>query len=209
AGLLAVINANEDDPDTDDVDEDIVPLLTATGAGNVLTLTGPAGQADVEVTSNGGQVETVQIADAGISGFEEVNLVAVNPDNDPEDGNDDETDTAHIRADFSLLTGVEQLNLVSEVEVIEAVHGEGTNGEHVVRSEGDTATFTLENLTTELSANISVSGREVTATGNYQVLQYEVKQDAGYTADDVIVFTITEASGEPVEYRLPITEALL
>src|SRR5690606_18799793 len=55
------------------------PPLTIVREKNVLKLTGADGGAQIEVTAENATVENVRVADAGISGFETLNLIALNP----------------------------------------------------------------------------------------------------------------------------------
>jgi len=174
--------------------------LSASVDDNVITLKGEKGEADVPVEAEGASLEVKQYADAEISGFETLNLVAENPTS----VSDNDTETAEITADFDLIKDVEQLNLTSEVALrTTEVAGEGiVNGVYTVGEQGDVAVFNLNNLSRELSQSITVSANEVTATGNRQVERIWISgEDGAHEIGDVITVTI-----DGVEYSVTVTE---
>lgn len=158
-----------------------------------LTLTGVQGAADLDVSTDVSSdavtatQTTLQIADASISGFETLNLVAQNvEDADTSIG----MYTADITADFDLIDGVKTINLSSE-ETVRTVVGEDAleNGTYDTVSMGDPNSFNLLNL--KGGEAITVSGNEVTATGNQQVERITVGNvDGDHQIGDKIVVTI-------------------
>src|SRR5690606_11659453 len=169
--------------------------------GADLTLVATAIAADIDVSAVGGEVKTVQASDARITGFETLNLIAENAVNEGEGANDNDGEAAcEISVDFDLISGVEQVNLASEVTLRETVIDEELNGQYVHRSAGDVVTFTLDNLSGELSEAITISGNEVTATGNRQVERIRIDGEATLQEGDVITVTI---AGE--QYSITVT----
>jgi hypothetical protein len=158
-----------------------------------LTLTGVQGAADLDVSTDVSSdaatatQTTLQIADASISGFETLNLVAQNVVTaDTSIG----MYTADITADFDLIEGVKTINLSSE-ETVRTVVGEDAleNGTYDTVSIGDPNSFNLLNL--KGGEAITVSGNEVTATGNQQVERITVGNvDGDHQIGDKIVVTI-------------------
>jgi|GEM_PF-2481605 len=199
AGVLQSINAVED--------PDVTPALSACsgGSSNIIQLKGQCGAADVAVTSSGGTVKVLQIADAGISGFETLNLISVNAiDKDVEDGGtDNDSDSADITVDFSLITDVTQINLKSEAAVRSEVESDGVvNGAYTRSEEGDAVVFSLVNLPATLGEHITVSGNEVTTTGNRQVERITIGAGNGdHEIGDVITVRIGDA-----KYSITVTE---
>ncbi|HEX7115841.1 MAG TPA: hypothetical protein VF193_11980 [Steroidobacter sp.] len=183
--------------DSDEIDD---PVLSPSQSNNVITLTGTIGAADVEVSAQGATVEVTQYADAQISGFEKLTLVA----EDPSWALDNDTETAEITVDFDPIQGVERINLTSEVKLSsQEVAGEGiVNGAYTHNEEGSVAVFNLNNLTDELSQSITVSANEVTATGNRQVERITIGTANGaHAIGQAIAVTI-----DCVEYSITITE---
>src|SRR5690606_29234813 len=89
--------------------------FTFDAEGADLTLVATAIAADIDVSAVGGEVKTVQASDARITGFETLNLIAENVV-EGEDANDNDGEAAReISVDFDLISGVEQVNLASEV----------------------------------------------------------------------------------------------
>src|SRR5690606_18125395 len=100
----------------------------------------------------------------------------------------------------ALVSGVEQVNLTSEATLRETIHDAGYNGQYVSNGEGDVVTFTLNNLPGSLSDAITISGNEVTATGDRQVERISIKDSADIHEGEVITVTI---AGE--QYRITVT----
>jgi hypothetical protein len=196
SGLKAVIQQDQN-----------AALTVAAGAtDDSFILEGTIGAADVAVAAEGLTSEVTCIADAGISGFETLNLIALNPvkdEDDNDDANDDDNTAADITADFSLISGVQQINLSSEVtlrsrqELEEGV----VNGTYTRNHAGDPVTFTLLNLPAGLGEHITVSGNEVTATGNRQVERFQIGAEPGdHQIGDVITIEI-----DAVKYSVTVT----
>jgi len=169
--------------------------------GPYIKLTGSVGAADVEVTVTGGETYTAQIGDTGISGFETLSLVASNPlDRDSCD-----TEAATITADFSLIEGVQRINLTSEATIETHVNDADTNGVYDAKSAGSRAGFVLQNLPADLAGPITVSANEVTAYGNRQVARVYINEQSGvdgHAIGDVITVSIGDQ-----EFSITVTEA--
>jgi hypothetical protein len=191
AGVFAVIEG--------EADCTLTPCLGHDGP--YIELTGSVGAADVEVTVEGGEIFTAQIADTGISGFETLNLVAGNArENDYND-----YETATISADFSLIEGVEKINLSSEETTRSYLQDSESNGAYYSVEEGSRAGFVLQNLPADLAEPIAVSGHEVTATGNRQVARISINDQSGvdgHAVGDVISVWI-----DGQEFSITVTEA--
>ncbi|HEY6642742.1 hypothetical protein [Povalibacter sp.] len=180
---------------------------------NVIVLTGMVGNADVSVFAEGATAVVTQIADAGISGFETLNLVSVNPTAELEGGEDqdewdyfygdNERDSGDIAVDFSLVSGVQQINLRSEVELFSSTEEDErfVNGAYTTNEYGDNVVYTLTNLPLGLGEHISVEGNEVSATGNRQVERITIGNGTG---DHAIGDVITVCIGRE-EYSITVT----
>lgn len=184
AGVLTVIQ------------QDLAAALTASvgDSEDTLVLEGEVGIADVAVVAEGITSEVTRTADAGIAGFETLNLIAVNPDTG-EDGTDNDHATGAIAVDFSLVSGVQQINLSSEVTLHSEVQTDDgiVNGVYTTNHSGDSAEFTLVNLPAGLGEHISVAGNEVTATGNRQVERISIGNASGdHEIGDVITLCIDD-----------------
>jgi len=200
--------------------------LTDARSNSVITLTGTIGNADVAVSASvtRGAVVTevtptvIQIANAEIAGFETLNLVATNPLDVNNNGGvqagetDNERISADISADFALITGVQNVNLVSQVETIVGpgqtlgiplvasgylvtsyTPGVGVTSGTLTTLEkvdaGDPNVFTLTNING--SEAIRVEANEITATGNRQVDRISIGTTSDtYKVGDIITVTI-------------------
>ncbi|MGB7213835.1 MAG: hypothetical protein WBE98_02110 [Gammaproteobacteria bacterium] len=184
------------------------PPLTIVREKNVLKLTGEVGDAQIEVTAENATVENVRIADAGISGFETLNLIALDPLTSGDACNDNDKWTGDISVDFEMVDGVTQINPISEVALRAVEHSdtvgdiELVNGAYTEYKRGDSAEFTLTNLPAGLGEHIRISANEVTATGNRQVVRVAIPEDAALQAGNKLTIAIGEWE---VEYE--ITEA--
>lgn len=79
-----------------------VTLTASTGdSDDILIVQGQLGDADREVSAVGVTSEVTRIADAGISGFETLNLISANPDQG------EDHSSADFSADFALIEGVQ------------------------------------------------------------------------------------------------------
>src|SRR5690606_17633406 len=135
-------------------------------------------------------------ADAGISGFETIQLEILN-----NVGEDTDIDARAITADFSYISGVQNVVLDSQVKIDPVtvdMAGAQTlvNGayQRVDEYAGECATdpttgFTLLNLKGDEA--ITVRGHEVTATGSQQVDRIHIgNQDGDHQLGDVISVSI-------------------
>ncbi|WP_295441543.1 hypothetical protein [Sphingorhabdus sp. EL138] len=159
-------------------------LFTATAVDGVVTIESDEPLEDFVLGSSVGDVEVVQLSDAEITSVETLDLVAVNSD-----GDDDIT----INADFELIEGTNTVNLISQVERIEAVDDEGLNGEYTVFGEDGPTTFELDELNG--GEAITVSGHETSATGNSQVSRIFVDTDNDdHVVGDTLSVTINDVT---------------
>ena len=139
-----------------------------------------------------GAVTTKQFADAGISGFETLQLEILN-----NVGEDTDIDAREITADFAYISGVQNVVLDSQVRIDPVtVNMAGdqalVNGAYQRMDEyaGECATdpateFTLLNLKGDEA--ITVRGHEVSATGSQQVDRIHIgNQDGDHQLGDVI-----------------------
>lgn len=171
----------------------------------VLTGNGQSIAADVRAslwlneTEVEGAITTEQLADASISGFETLKLEILNSV-----GEDTDLTAQEITADFSYISGVENIVLDSQVKIdavsvvdiiddVELVNGtyERTN-EYADNCDTDgTTQFNLLNL--KGGEAITVRGHEVTATGAKQVDGIQIGgEDGDHHVGDVITVTIGE-----------------
>lgn len=186
------------------------------GGKIVLVAKGEDAAADVSIslslTADGvetqvdGAVTTKQIADAGISGFETIQLEILNSL-----GEDTDIDAREITADFNFISGVENIVLDSQVK-IDAVTVANAGGQDLVNgsyqrmdeyggecSTDPATTFNLLNLKGDEA--ITVRGHEVSATGSQQVDHIRIgNQDGDHHVGDLVTVRIGDKT-----YALTIT----
>lgn len=152
------------------------------------------------VSATGMTVEVLQDTNAAISGFETLNLVALKQTYNDDDSSDvytydgcefiDEAPT--LIADFAFISGVQQVNLISEEALSPVTHDSDLdNGSYTELYTGGTTNFVLLNLPADLHDHIKVSGNEVTATGNVQVNRVTIGGgDGAHAIGDEITLTV-------------------
>ncbi|NTU57999.1 MAG: hypothetical protein HGB00_03655 [Chlorobiaceae bacterium] len=187
-----------------DVDDPVQPRLSdyhfgGVSSDGVVTLTSTIIAEDLTITSSDTVVEVVQSSNTGVSGFETLNLVALNQIHNVTDSTytHPSDETPELSANFDLITGVQQINLDSQETLKSFVHhhADTVGGDDVLTfteySSGDVTQFNLLNLPAGLGENITLSGNESSATGNAQVERIDIGNDNGdHLIGDVITVLI-------------------
>lgn len=190
AGITAALNANSS------FDAALTFGYEATSAAAVVTIESDYPLADFTFTSKRanvdvGIVDVVQISDAKINGFETVELVAEDGFGEDFDGN------VTINADFALIADSTAINLDSKLELQETLNDENPKiAEYTSYQAGSVAIFEINDIDGE---KITVSGHEVTATGNQKVELITVGLDENdHEAGDIIRVTLGDVVVEYV-----------
>lgn len=184
-GLAAKVAQSVADQLNDDLAFDA--LFGATASEGVVTITSDQPLEDFTLSSSVGVVDVVQISDAEITSFETLELIALNSDGE---------DATLIGADFDLIEGTNNVDLISEVTRNETPNDADLNGAYTAYSPDGPVTFDLDNLNG--GEAITVSGYETSATGNSQVSRIVVDIDeTDHVVGDTISVTI---NGVTIDY---------
>ena len=165
-------------------DEAFDALFGASAADGVLTIESDQPLEDFVLSSSVGEVEVVQLSDAEITSVETIDLVALNSVGE---------DNITINADFELIEGTTDINLISQVERDETAQDEELNGAYTQYTQDGPTTFQLVALNG--GEAITVSGHETSATGNSQVSRIFVdSQDDDHVVGETISVTINDVT---------------